>query len=78
MDALDIALVESVDDIPDQEEEPDLTETEPADSGEMGPTHNIEVGDRVEVYWSGDEEYYPGTADSYDPDSGKHAINYDD
>ena len=51
IDALDIALGESVDDMPDQDAEPDLTESESADCGEIGPTHSIEVGDRVEVYW---------------------------
>ena len=78
IDTLDIPLGESVDEIPDQDAEPDLTESEPDYSGEICSTHSMEVGERVEVYWSGDEEYYHGTVDSYDPDSGKHAVNYDD
>ncbi len=53
-------------------------EPENSDDGEIGPTHAVQVGDRVEVYWSGDHEYYPGTVDSYDPDSGKHKFNNDD
>lgn len=64
--------------MPDQDVELDLIEAEPDDSSEIGPTRSIEVGDRVEVYWSGDDEYYSGTIDSYNPESGKHAINYDD
>ena len=61
IDVLDSCLSDSVDDLPEQEMVLDLTEAEPGDNEEIGPTHNIEVGDRVEVYWSGDDEYYPGT-----------------
>ena len=36
------------------------------------------VGDRVEVYCSKDEEYYPGTISRFDAKSGKHLVGYDD
>lgn len=58
----------------DQDVELDVNEADTAKSGEIGPTHSIAVVDRVEVYWSGGDEYYPRTIDSYDPDSGRHAF----
>ncbi len=56
----------------------DDTSEEDLSGSEIGLTTAIQVGNRVEVYWSGDEECYPGTVDSYDPESGKYEINYDD
>ena len=44
IDELDIALEDSVDDMPDEDVELDLNEPEPADSEEIGSTHRIEVG----------------------------------
>lgn len=78
IDELDIAFDDSVDGILDQDVDLDLDEAELAENGEIVPTHSIEVGERFEVYWSGDDEYYLDTIDSYDPDCDKHAMNYDD
>ena len=76
IDALDIALDDSVDVIADDTNaQRSLTEPENYDDDEIGPTHAGQVGG---IYWSGDYEYYPGTVDSYDPDSGNHKINYND
>ena len=51
IDAVDIALDDSVDVIADDTNaQSSLTEPENSDDGEIGPTHAEKVGDRVEVY----------------------------
>ena len=44
-----------------------------ATSGEMPA-----IGDRVEVYWSGDKKYYAGRITAVNDGNGRHTITYDD
>jgi hypothetical protein len=38
----------------------------------------LEPGTTIEVYWDGDNEYYPGVVEQYDPEQGRHLIYYND
>ena len=78
VDALDIIIDESVDELPDNQPELGQDEVQQSDNGEMCPTLRITEGDRIDIYWSGDEECYPATIGSFHPDSGKHEIDYYD
>ena len=49
-----------------------ITETE-----ELGATHELQVGDKIEVYWPLDDQYYPGPVSDYSEATGKHRIAYD-
>ena len=71
---LDVALYEATDD-----------EKEPV---EPQPQHDViedtditslrKVGDGIEVFWPADNQFYPGTVASYNNDTGKYDVNYDD
>ena len=37
-----------------------------------------DCGRRIEVWWGGDEVFYPGTITSYSSVTGKHTVQYDD
>ena len=74
---MDIALNESIDSLnKDTSNEPGenvgITETE-----ELCPTLQLQVGDKVEVYWPLDDQYYPGSVSDYSEATGKHRIAYD-
>ena len=78
VDSLDVSLGYSMDSITD--ESPDMIH-EPddlSDRGEIGPTIDLNIGGKIEVYWPLDIEYYPGTVTTYDGATGFHGINYDD
>ena len=62
------------DESPDMIHEPD----DLSDRGEIGPTIDLNIGGKIEVYWPLDIEYYPGTVTTYDGATGFHGINYDD
>eukprot|EP00171_Calliarthron_tuberculosum_P011649 IDg11649t1 len=36
------------------------------------------VGDRIEIFWPDDGEYYPGLVASWDPSTRTHEVRYDD
>ena len=62
---MDIALDESIDYFNnDASVEPDdcvsITEAE-----ELGLTYEIRVGEKIEVYWPLDGQYYPGSVSDY-------------
>ena len=38
----------------------------------------IDKSDKTKVFWPIDDQYQPGTVGSYDPETGKYGINYDD
>ena len=40
--------------------------------------HQPTVGSRIRLYFSGDEQYYPGVIAAFDQARGVHQINYDD
>ena len=77
-DIMDTALDESIDSLnKDTLEKIDdcvsITET-----NELVPTHELRVGDKIEVYWPLDDQYYPGSVVEYSEATGKHLISYDD
>ncbi len=78
MDALDLALNDSVESISDKV--PDgkaQTEVEP-ESDELGPTHDICVGDKIEVHWPLEDKYFPAPVAPYNMATGLDGISYDD
>ena len=76
-DFMDTALNESIDSIAMAVNDTcdTVSSTEP---DELGPTRELKIGDKIEVYWPLDDQYYPGSVSEYAEDTGKHRIAYDD
>ena len=51
-----------------------VSTTEP---DELGPTPELKIGDKIEVYWPLYDQYYPGSVSKYAEATGKHRISYD-
>ena len=48
------------------------------ETGELGPTHDLQIGDKIEVCWPLDNQYYHLSVSDYSETTGKHRISYDD
>ena len=77
-DVLDNSLGNSIDDLPYDETVTDRVDCTLSDSEEIGTTRNISVGDKIEVFWPLDDQYYPGKIELYDRKSGKYGVTYGD
>ena len=76
-DTLDTSFDESIDSLDkDARNEPEdcgsMTET-----GEICSTHDLRVGNKIEIYWTLDRQYYPGSVSEYSKATEKHEIAYD-
>ena len=81
IDTLDIALKNYVDDFLGLSDRPvNLSESkhELSANGEIRTTRCINLGDKIEVFQLNDDQYYLRTVGSYDPETGKYTITYDD
>ena len=52
-----------------------VSSTEP---DELGTTRELKIDDKIEVYWTLDDQYYPGSVSEFAVATGKHRIAYDD
>lgn len=57
----------------DDHDEPQMGLTSSEDA-----SNSLNIGDRVEILWPEDENFYTGTVASYSTDENKFTINYDD
>ena len=49
-----------------------------SESEELGTTWELEVRDKIEVYWPLGDRNYPGSVAEYSENRGKHLLAYDD
>ncbi|GBF90197.1 histone H3 Lys 36 methyltransferase [Raphidocelis subcapitata] len=45
---------------------------------DANPERKRDYGRRIEVWWEGDEAWYPGTVTGYTVTNGRHVVSYDD
>ena len=77
-DIMDTALNESIDSITMDAGNPTDDSVSSTEPDELGPTRELKIGDKIEVYWPLDDQYYPGSVSEYAEATGKHRIAYDD
>ena len=73
---MDMALYESIDSLSD--DAVNASDNSYTEYEELGPTRELRVGDKIEVYWPLYDQCYPGSVSEYSEATGKHRIAYHD